>query len=58
MLQGRACLDRAQAMMEELKPQFQHFLKVLQKITHFIDIMFVDINAASEPMAQAVGDDH
>ncbi|CAF96370.1 unnamed protein product [Tetraodon nigroviridis] len=28
-LQRRGCLDRAQAMMEELKPQFQHFLKVI-----------------------------
>lgn len=31
MLQRTVSLDRAQAMMEELKPQFQHFLKVFMK---------------------------
>lgn len=41
MLQRRVCLDRAQAMMEELKPQFQHFLKVFKQITHFIGPMLI-----------------
>lgn len=36
-LQRRVCLDRAQAMMEELKPQFQHFLKVFKQMTYFIE---------------------
>lgn len=29
--QRRSCLDKAETMMKELKPQFEHFLKVLFK---------------------------
>lgn len=32
--QRRGCLEKAETMMEELKPQFEHFLKVFCKSEH------------------------
>jgi len=29
--QRRSCLDKAETMMKELKPQYEHFLKVFCK---------------------------
>lgn len=38
MQQRRACLDKAENMMKELKPQFEHFLKVFCDSEYFKNI--------------------
>ncbi len=35
MQQRRTCLDKADTMMKELKPQFEHFLKVFRTSEHY-----------------------
>lgn len=36
--QRRACLNKAETMMKELKPQFEHFLQVCYKSEHLKSI--------------------
>lgn len=42
--QRRSCLDKADTMMNEMKPQFEHFLKVFFFAKHAYKVAMYEIN--------------